>query len=668
MRWLTAIIIIAVSSPGYAISPPPDGIYDLVVGGEKRGVGVVEAGIFTRPVQAGKCTLEQAEGAVDGETLTVQIADKCLPQTVLDLRQNQGKLKFQESNSFYLNASVSATGGEKPVISLASGVFQGKHFAYSDAFLDTQNNRYNRGNTRIERDVPDLFSKLTVGDLNSETGSSLAFGKRLGGIKFERNWAQDPDRAATVYYSSSHTLKLTSRSTVEIFRDGQLVDRRELSSGEYDIRNLPAAAYASRLKIKVTDAYGAVKEIEADMINPPRLLARGTLDYSLAVGSERTGFEYFGAYENRMTGGGYVGYGVTHWLTLFGAVSGKVATGTVSVATQIGLISGETRLDNIGDWRAAYSYSLRNFGINAEHREQNGERFSNANMSVGLDKFGTLSGRLGVDDAKKTYGLSHNLSLPLSISTTVGVDFNNTGQIAYSTGVTKQWSPRLSTQATYSRAFDKSSTIYAQVTFSLDRAKAAAAGFQASATARDGETSVQTRTEGRAGIYASLATYTPARGRTTETVTAAGSLACADGACRVGEPVSGGFAIGDGLESAGFSGSLVPLPAYSNTLITASNRTSTESQVVAVRPGQGIKLTIEDKISVQGVVTVGGKPACMVSVTWEGGETITGEDGLLWLDRLSKKATNIVIAGKTVTLMLDREPQDGVVDVGIIGI
>lgn len=661
-----ATIITMLVVPTLACASPPDGIYDLIVGGEKRGVAVVELGKFTRPVQTGTCMLVQAEGNIEGENLIVRVADKCLGKTTLDLRSNQGPLKFQSSTSFYLNSSLSTTDGESPYLSLASGLFLQQHFAYSDGFLDTRTDKYNRGDTRVERDIPGFYSKLTIGDMNAETGSSLASGKRLGGIKFERNWAQDPDRAATVYYSSSHTLKLTNRSTVEIYRDGQLVDRRELPAGEYDIRNLPVAAYASRLKIKVTDSYGSVTEIEADIINPPRLLKKGTFDFSLALGAERTGVTELGEYR-KGTGGGYLGYGLTDWLSIFAAASDKVVTGTASVATPVGAISAEVRLDNIGDWRAAYSYSWRNLGANAEYRVQDNKQFANVNLSAGFDQYGSFSARF-LKGVQQSYGLSYNVSLPWALSVMTSTDFARTGGVGYSAGITKYWSQRLSTQATYTRGLDHSDTLFAQLTFTLDRAKPAAVGIQVNSTTRDGQTNVQTRSEGRYGLYASLATTTTHYGPTSTNATIAGSLACADGACRIGEPVGGGFAIGDGLEASGLSGSVLQLPAYSNTLLTASTRTATESQLVAVRQGQGVRLTATDKINVQAIVTIGGKPANMVTVSWGGGETITGEDGLLWLDRMPRKPTKITVAGKQVTLMLDQEAQDGIINLGTIEI
>lgn len=666
----TVLVLVAVAPAAHA-SKVPDGIYDLVVGGEKNGIAVVENGKFTRPVFAGKCTLEQAEGALTGDTLTVDIPEKCLGHTTLDLRHNQGKLKFQDSNSFYLNTAVTTTDGEKPSLNLASGLFHRQHFAYSDAFLDTRSGLYSRGETRIERDLPGLLSKIVIGDVNTETASSLVPSKRMGGIKFSRNWAQDPDRASTVYYSSSHTLKLSSRSTLEIYRDGQLVDRRELPAGEYDMRNLPAAAYASRLKIIVRDAYGNVREIEADVINPPRLLSAGSFDYSFSVGAERTGFSGFGEYR-RATGGGYIGYGLADWISVFAAVSDKAATGTASIATPFGAVSGEARLDSIGDWRAAHSYSWRNLAASAEYRVLDNKHSSNANVSVGLDQFGSVTGRLtsGESQFYEFYGVSYNVSLPWSVSMMTSADFSRTGHVGYSAGITKQWNQRLSTQVTYIKGLDRSDRGFAQLTFALDRAKPAAIGIQTSSTNVDGKTSAQTRTEGRYGIYASVAAHTPPVGKTATTATVAGSIACAEGTCRIGEPVNGGYAVGDGLVASGLSGSVLQLPAYYNTRISASTRTATDTQIVAVRPGQGVRLTLKEKINIQAVLYAAGKPAGNRLIQWEGGETITGEDGLLWLENVRKNGPiRLEMDGEEFLLHPDYDANiGGIVDLGIVAI
>lgn len=665
---LTIPLIMLASVPAFA-SAPPDGIYDLVVGGDKQGVAVVEGGKFTRPVHAGKCVLTEATGVLIGETLTISVPDDCLSKSLLDFRCNQGMLQFRDSASWYINTSASTTDGYGPSLSLASGLFLGEHYLYSDAHLDTRYGKYNRGDSHVSRDIPTLSSRLTVGDHAVESGSALVSGNRIAGLLFTRNWQQDPDRAATVYYSSSHRLKLTSQSTVEIFRDGQLVDRRELSAGDYDIRNLPVAAYASRIKIRVTDSYGSQKEIEADMINPPRLLSKGTLDYSLSFGTKRIGHEGAGSYQG-MTGGGYIGYGVTDWLSLYLSSMDRILTHTATIATTMGLVSGEARVDKLNDWRAAYSYSWRNVGINAEHsvvKNSHGavERKTSANVSVSLSIAGTLSARYA-DGDYRSYGVGYSVSLPWSLSLSSTADFASEGRTGFSAGVTKQWMKMLSTQVSYTKGLDRSDTLFAQFSFALDRSRPRAVGLQAASTTRDGKSSVQATTEGRYGVYASVTTNTPSYGPTSTTATIAASLACAEGACRVGEPVSGGFAVGDGLESNSYAGAVLNMPAYTNTLLVASSRTATESQVVAVRPGQGVRLTVYDKVDVQAVVMLNGAPAKNAVVTWEGGETITGEDGLLWLERIPKKPVNLEIAGRQVIIPMDKEVADGVIDVGII--
>ena len=260
----------------------------------------------------------------------------------------------------------------------------------------------------------------------------------------------------------------------------------------------------------------------------------------------------------------------------------------------------------------------------------------------------------------------YSVALPWSVSMSSTADFTSAGRTGFSVGATKQWSNRLSTQITYAKGLDRSDTVFAQLSFALDRSKPAAVGLQVASTTRDGKSSVQAKAEGRYGIYASVATNTPYHGATSTTATVAASLACAEGTCRVGEPVSGGFAVGDGLATDEYAGQMVNIPAYSNTLLVASSRTATESQTVAVRPGQGVRLTAKDKVDIQAIVQIDGTPARNVVVAWSGGETLTGEDGLLWVDRIPKKPVTLLIAGHQVIIPMDKEVTDGVLDVGII--
>lgn len=651
----------------------PDGIYDLVIGGESAGIAVVDDGKFTRPVKAGACPLVVAEGEVVGSKLKINIPDKCLDRSTLDFRGNKGALLFRDSNSIYLNTSVSSTDGDSPSLSLAGGLFLGQHYIYSDAYLDSLRNTYSRGDSKIERDIPYLYSKFVVGDLTPDVKSSLVSGKRMGGVQFARNWAQDPDKSSTVYYSSSHILKLSSRSTVETYRDGILMDRRELAAGEYDLRNIPSVAYSSRLKIRVIDSYGHLKDIDVDAINPPMLLSKGTFDYSLSVGSSRTGFEGFGDYAG-FTGGGFVGYGVTDWLSAFASSVDKAFTSAVSVATPVGLFSGEARLDTIGDWRAAYSYSLYGFSANAEYRVSKADgslvkRDINTNLSVGLGDFGSLTGRFIKGD-RQTYGAQYSVSLPWSVAVFASGDVDKNGPIAFGGGLVKVWTPRISSQISFQRSFDRNSTVTTQFSIALDRAKPASLGLQAVSTTQNHRfTDVQTRVEGRYGVYGAVSNNMQSNGKVSSNVAVAASVACAGGICRVGEPVSGGFAVGDNLLSSGTSGELVSLPPYSNTSVTASTRLATVTKVVAVRPGQGVSLTLADKVNVQALVTYAEKPVALTEVTWTGGKTITGEDGLLWLNQIPKSSEiEVSVAGRKIKIPLKGAPVDGIIDVGVIAL
>lgn len=650
---------------------PPDGVYDLSVAGEKSGTAIVEKGLFVRPVQVGTCLFAEAQGkvsvlnGVDG--LNLDIPDQCLPALTLDLRSNTGPLKFQKSTSFFLNSSMSTTDGNIPQINLASGLYLREHYIYSDAFMDTQTSRYNRGDSHISRDVPEFLSRVTMGDHNSEPGSALAPGKRLMGVKIARNWAQDSDRAASIYFSSSQTLKIISRSSVEFYRDGILVDRRDMSPGDYNIRNLPAAAYSSKLRIRVIDTFGNITEIDADVITPPQLLAKGILDYSFSLGSERTGFDGLGDYKG-FTGGGFIGYGLTDKISVASSFSDKMATATTTVATPLGLFAAEARLDSLGSWRAAYSYGRKNIGLNAEYKIQDNKTFAAASVSAGFDTYGTITCRVNQSHDLQAYSIHHALSLPLGVSSLTTITIDQLGKISYGAILIKQWSRRLSSQISYAKSLDRSETLYAQISFALDRGIPASVGVRASSQTIDGKTTVQTLMEGRAGIYASASTDTPPAGKTTTTGTVAGSLACVGSTCRVGEPVAGSFAIGDGLQASGQAGSVLNVPPYSNTLLSANTRTAQENQVIALRPGQGFKLTTSNKVDAMGLVAVNGHPAGGIVVTWEGGETITGEDGLLWISRVEKKPLELIIGGRQVVLKMDREVENGVLDLGLINI
>ena len=345
---------------------------------------------------------------------------------------------------------------------------------------------------------------------------------------------------------------------------------------------------------------------------------------------------------------------MTDWLTAQAGIQDKAVVAGGTLATPIGLVNAEARLDKTGDYRAAWLYNSTDNGFGVEYSVLDSLDRFNANYNRTLG-FGSLGLRYSSSDnwSNSTAGAQVSAGLPMGFSVFGGVDVDtHTLNTGYNLGVVKMFTPRLTAQVGYTRGADNSDMIMGQLSFSLDRSKPSSVGGRAGTSMMNGEATGSAMVEGRYGLYGNVTTNV-SKNATTSTATIAGSVGCVDGLCRVGEPVSGAFVVGDGLDTNSIKGSLISVPAYQNLNVSSSTRKRIETMNVALRPGQGVKLSVNDWVTVRAkVYWPDGTPVAGEKVTYPGGETVTGTDGLLYITKLPKKLTVVEVAGKKVMLQL----------------
>ncbi|MFT3917459.1 MAG: fimbria/pilus outer membrane usher protein [Anaeromyxobacteraceae bacterium] len=138
------------------------------------------------------------------------------------------------------------------------------------------------------RDFPDARGRLTVGDALVGSGLPGFSGVALGGIAFQTTPAVAPLLTTTPALDLAGVLQTPSE--VEVWVDGQLVQRRRMPAGEFELRNLVAGQGGRAVELVVRDAYGRETRLDSRHYLSSRLLLPGLTDLTLAAGFGREGF------------------------------------------------------------------------------------------------------------------------------------------------------------------------------------------------------------------------------------------------------------------------------------------------------------------------------------------------------------------------------------------
>ncbi len=394
MRLLIAIsIFLLLGSSAYADQV----VADLEAAGETKESSMLferEGSVFTadKELTFGTCQsrvlndfgVVKMEERTQGDILHLTLKDACLDRKDMDLRAMK-PLKLEDSKSFFLNYSVaiSETGSEaKGNYTFGTGIYLDKALLYSD-FAQQPNGGLVHGNSYITRDFIPYKLNATAGDAYLVTNSVFAKQEQVLGLVLRRNYSVDP--SFNPYNSVSQTLTLTTHSQLEIYRDGQLIDKLDLAAGVYDIRNLPISAFAGSLKIKIRDAYNVEKTIDIPYVVSQSNLKKGVDDFNFAAGLKRQGDTY-----SSPTEGGYYRRGITDDLTLGVATSTQV-TLNATYSTTFGAFTVEEpiHLDHLADnYHLSWNYSNVKYSAAADFLELKGEANLTAQFSLPLTTAG----------------------------------------------------------------------------------------------------------------------------------------------------------------------------------------------------------------------------------------------------------------------------------------
>lgn len=138
------------------------------------------------------------------------------------------------------------------------------------------------------RDFPDAVTSLRLGD--SITGTSLWWGGavRFGGVQWGTNFATRPDLITLPMPVVTGESALPS--TLDLYVNGSLRLRQDVSAGPFTVQNIPVITGAGDVRLVVTDALGRQQVVTQSYYASPQMLEAGLADYSYEAGFIRNDF------------------------------------------------------------------------------------------------------------------------------------------------------------------------------------------------------------------------------------------------------------------------------------------------------------------------------------------------------------------------------------------
>jgi len=311
-------------------------------------------------------TFEMDERAL---ALRLTATPSLLPTTVQDfLRSRPPGLIHTDDTSAFLNSSVSGLDFERYTWTGEGGLSIRNTLLYGTAFRD-ELGVFSRGLTRFTVDDRARLVRYLVGDRFDSTGP-LGGGLLIAGLSVSREFSLDPYfvRFPTVGLSGA----VSTRSTAEVYVNGQLLRRETLPPGPFELRNLPAPLGSGIAEVILRDAFGRQQVISQPFYFTSTLLSAGVQEWSYDVGFKRdsaaTGLGEYGAWavlaRHRVGITEALSMGARLELAADLASGGPVVTARLPLGEMELALAG-SRADTERGWAAslAYSYASRPFSI-----------------------------------------------------------------------------------------------------------------------------------------------------------------------------------------------------------------------------------------------------------------------------------------------------------------
>ena len=670
-------------------------VADLNAAGENRGTMVFERTengekyISKEEIIMGECRSKVLNdfGAVryvsntTGDIIYLSPREKCLDRKVVDYRSIK-PLHLTNSKSLFFNYTVSdVLSQEDDSINygFGTGLFLFDSIIYSD-FSKSTDERLIRGNSYFSHDIIPEKVNITAGDTYISSSSVFLKSSPIAGMSIGKNYSVDP--AFTPYSGLSQTLTLTTKSIVEIYRDGALIDRREMAAGIYDIRNLPISSFAGNLKIKIRNIYNNEQIIDIPYFVSQTNLKQGVDDFHFAAGVKR----YKNDFYSGLTGGGYYRRGISDNITLGIAASNRVAVSGV-FSTLYGIFNAEKVASfnfDLNDYRLGYSYSNSKFSAIADLTTKDRKRdfttqigfpFSSLSRDFG-NKWGNINLRY-YNNGDTKYGLGWTFNPIAKTTILADAGYSKQDKDSYTLTAIRSIGKNLTGSLSVSHDKLRGNTVYASLQMTLTKDKKTSYGFDAKTTFDRHKTTVDTEVKGRDGMLANCRNiYDSQTHRNSTTAGLSGSYACVmesnEWACGIGEPISpaGGFVAGQNLAVNSDRGDVLTVAPYLTQSITQEGFLTSHLRDISLRPGQGAMMNMSYIKAVTGRLVKDGYPLALTEFTVEGQdeEYMTSTKGDFYIENIPAKAKQVRISAekKEVIISLKNNEEVEVERVGVV--
>jgi outer membrane usher protein len=161
---------------------------------------------------------------------------------------------------------------------------------------------------------PDTLTTYRAGDVITG-GHNWTRPVRLGGGQIARNYGLRPDLNTTALPGVAGSAAVPSM--VDIFVNNRKTYSQEVGAGPFQIANLPMLGANGMARVVVTDPSGRMTETTQSFFAHSRLLAPGTLDYSVQAGYPRLEYGVSSQnYSNKLSAVASSRYGLNNSLTL----------------------------------------------------------------------------------------------------------------------------------------------------------------------------------------------------------------------------------------------------------------------------------------------------------------------------------------------------------------
>jgi outer membrane usher protein len=207
-----------------------------------------------------------------------------LTTTVQDFLQSRPPdLVYTQDTSAFLNTSLTGIDFERFTWTGEGGLSIRNTLLYGTAFRD-ETGVFSRGLTSFTVDDRERLMRWAVGDRIDSTGP-LGGSALLGGFSISREFSLDPYfvRFPTVGLSGA----VLTRSTAEVYVNGQLIRREVLPPGPFELRNLPAPVGSGTAEVILRDAFGRQQVVSSPFYFTSNLLRAGVQEWSYDVGFRR---------------------------------------------------------------------------------------------------------------------------------------------------------------------------------------------------------------------------------------------------------------------------------------------------------------------------------------------------------------------------------------------